>query len=109
MQAEAGNWLNGLTPMFAAAEAVTKAATKAGETAAAGPEFGLFDALLIIAIGLGIWLVYTWPEIPWGTLQWVAIAMMIIAPVFTYPFTKSTWLAVDLVFQPPTAKDRQAV
>ena len=55
MQAEAGNWLNGLTPMFAAAEAVTKAATKAGETAAAGPEFGLFDALLIIAIGLGIW------------------------------------------------------
>lgn len=66
----------------------------------------LIAAELIFAIGLGIWLLRTWPEIPWDTLQWVAITIMIIAPVFTYPFTKSIWLAVDLIFQPPTARDR---
>jgi uncharacterized protein (DUF983 family) len=66
----------------------------------------LIASELIFAIGLGIWLLRTWPNIPWDTLQYVAIAIMIVAPVFTYPFTKSTWLAVDLVFQPPTPKDR---
>lgn len=65
----------------------------------------LIASELIFAIGLGIWLLNTWPNIPWDTLQWVAILIMIIAPVFTYPFTKSTWLAVDLAIQPPTAKD----
>jgi uncharacterized protein (DUF983 family) len=63
---------------------------------------------LIFAIGLGIWLLQSWPDIPWDRLQWVAIAIMIIAPLVTYPFTKSTWLAVDLIFQPPAAKDRRA-
>lgn len=56
MQADAASWLNGLTPMLAAvAETATKAAAKAGETAPAGPEFGLFDVLLILVIGLGFW------------------------------------------------------
>ncbi len=56
MQVEAGSWLNGLTPMLAAAaETATKAAAKAGESAPAGPEFGLFDVLLILVFGLGIW------------------------------------------------------
>ncbi|KAF0180627.1 MAG: Colicin V production protein [Limisphaerales bacterium] len=56
MQVEVASWLNGLTPMFAAAaETATKAAAKAGETTAAGPSAGLFDVLLIIAIGLGCW------------------------------------------------------
>ena len=69
----------------------------------------LIASELIFAIGLGVWLLNTWPNIPWDTLQWAAITIMIIAPVVTYPFTKSTWLAVDLVFQPPSAKDRGPV
>ena len=56
MQVELGSWLHGLTPLFAAAaETATKAATKAGETVATGPSFGLFDVLLIIVVGVGIW------------------------------------------------------
>lgn len=56
MQVELGNWLPGLTPMFAAAvETATKTAAKAGETAAAGPAFGLFDVLLVVVVGVGIW------------------------------------------------------
>lgn len=56
MQADAGSWFHGLTPMLAAvAETATKAAPKAGETAAAGPSFGLFDVLLVLVIALGCW------------------------------------------------------
>jgi uncharacterized membrane protein required for colicin V production len=56
MQFEAGTWLNGLSPMLAAvAETVTKAASKAGESAVPGPSLGLFDVLLIIVLGAGAW------------------------------------------------------
>jgi uncharacterized membrane protein required for colicin V production len=55
MQVELGSWLNGLTPFFAAAaDTATKVATKASEPAAA-ISFGLFDVLLIIVAGVGIW------------------------------------------------------
>ena len=63
---------------------------------------------LLFAIGFGIWLVRSWPNIPWDAVQYVAVAAMIIAPLTTYPITKSTWLAVDLVFQPPSDRDRPA-
>lgn len=56
MQVELGSWLNGLTPLFAAAaDTATKVSTKASEAAAAGPSFGLFDVLLIVVAGVGIW------------------------------------------------------
>ena len=48
--------MHGLTPMLAAvAETATKAAAKTGEFSIAGPSVGLFDVLLAIALGLGIW------------------------------------------------------
>lgn len=56
MQVDFGNWFHGLTPMLAAvAETATKAAAKTGETTPTGPEFGLFDVLLVLVIGFGCW------------------------------------------------------
>ncbi len=84
MQVEAGNWLNGLAPMLAAAgETATKAAAKAGETAATGPSVGLFDVLLIIVVGLGIWRgkVRGISEELLDFLQWLVI---IVAAGFLY-------------------------
>jgi hypothetical protein len=63
---------------------------------------------LLFALGFGIWMLRSWPNIPWDAVQYVAVAAMIIAPLATYPITKSTWLAVDLVFQPPSDQDRVA-
>lgn len=63
---------------------------------------------LLFAAGFGIWALRSWPNIPWDTVQYVAVAAMIIAPLTTYPITKSTWLAVDLIFQPPSDRDRLA-
>ena len=60
---------------------------------------------LLFAIGFGSWMLRSWPNIPWDAVQYVAVAAMIIAPLATYPITKSTWLAVDLVFQPPSERE----
>jgi uncharacterized protein (DUF983 family) len=63
----------------------------------------LFAAILFVFV------LRTWPDPPWDLIQYLAVAAIVIAPITTYPFTKSTWLAVNLVFEPPTDKDRRAV
>jgi uncharacterized protein (DUF983 family) len=62
-------------------------------------------AEFIIALGaLGaIWA--TWPDVPWGTVKWGLILLMVPAPLVTYPFAKLTWLAIDLILRPPTLSD----
>ena len=68
----------------------------------------LIIAEMVFAIGFSVWMMRSWPNIPWDLVQWVAIVAIIAAPLITYPFTRTTWLAVDLVFQPPTDHDRLA-
>ena len=58
-----------------------------------------------IALGALAAVLLTWPDVPWGTIKWTLIALMIPAPLVTYPFAKLTWLAVDLTFRPPTLAD----
>jgi uncharacterized protein (DUF983 family) len=60
--------------------------------------------LIFAAIFLAI-LVYTWPEPPWDPLLYGGIALMIILPAVFYPFSKTLFLAFDLVFRPPTPAD----
>lgn len=66
----------------------------------------LIIAELLFAIGFGAWLLASWPEIPWGRIEGVAVVAMILSPLVTYPFTRTVWLAADLMFDPPTAADR---
>jgi len=33
-------------------------------------------------------------------LTWMGVAVMILMPVFFYPFSKTLFLAVDLIFRP---------
>lgn len=63
---------------------------------------------LLFAVILLVFVLRTWPDPPWDLLQYLAVAAIVIAPITTYPFTKTTWLAVDLIFQPPTDRDRLA-
>jgi uncharacterized membrane protein required for colicin V production len=84
MQAEAGIWLNGPHPLFAAVgETVARTVAKAGEHMTA-PDFGLFDGLLVIVIGLGLWRgkVRGISEELLDFLQWVVI---VVAAGFLYP------------------------
>jgi hypothetical protein len=34
-----------------------------------------------------------------------ASSFVVIAPLATYPFSKSLWLAIDLIYRPPEPQD----
>lgn len=60
----------------------------------------IVSELIVVAAMVAVILI-TWPDVPWDTMKWSIIACMIPAPLVTYPFSKSLWLATDLTFQPP--------
>ena len=66
----------------------------------------LILAELLFAIGFGVWMLAVWPDVPWGRVEVVAVIAMILSPLVTYPFTRTVWLAADLIFDPPKASDR---
>ncbi|MBX3172792.1 MAG: DUF983 domain-containing protein [Gemmatimonadaceae bacterium] len=66
----------------------------------------LIAAELLFAIGFGLWLLAVWPEVPWDRIEVVAVVAMLLAPLVVYPFTRTVWLAADLIFDPPKASDR---
>src|SRR5512143_615892 len=41
-------------------------------------------------------LVLTWPDPPWDLITWGDVLLMILFPVFFYPFSKTLFVAVDL-------------
>ena len=59
-------------------------------------------AIVLVAVVVGL---ATWPDVPWDGIQWGLVAFIIPFPVFTYPFSKTVWLAIDLRFRPPTLGD----
>jgi uncharacterized protein (DUF983 family) len=60
-------------------------------------------AELIPAIAFVVALMVTWPSPPWTALTWGAVILAAAAPLLTYPFTKTVWLALDLAFRRETA------
>jgi hypothetical protein len=65
--------------------------------------FVVAELIIVTTAGVGIWL--TWPDVPWNGLMWGLIIAMIPGPILFYPFAKSLWLAVDLIFRPLTLMD----
>jgi uncharacterized protein (DUF983 family) len=65
----------------------------------------LIVAELIVVAGLVLVILATWPAVPWTGLTWGLVAALVPAPLLTYPFSKSIWLAIDLSFQPPIASE----
>src|SRR3954471_16312917 len=57
--------------------------------------------LIFVLVFLGITLI-TWPSPPWVLLQYGGIVLMILAPIIFFPFSKTLFLAFDLLFRPPT-------
>jgi uncharacterized protein (DUF983 family) len=56
--------------------------------------------LVFAALFLGI-LAATWPDPPWDLLLYGGMGLMIMVPVIFYPFSKTIFLAFDLIFRPP--------
>jgi uncharacterized protein (DUF983 family) len=55
--------------------------------------------LVFLVLFVGVVLA-TWPSPPWVLLQWGGMALMLGLPVVFYPFSKTTFLAFDLIFRP---------
>ncbi len=66
----------------------------------------LIIAELLFAAILGVWLLAVWPAVPWDTVEVVAVVAMVLSPLATYPFTRTVWLAADLIFDPTKPTDR---
>ncbi|HEX3721627.1 MAG TPA: DUF983 domain-containing protein [Nitrolancea sp.] len=55
----------------------------------------LIFAIVIVAV-----IVWTWPDIPTRPLLIVAVALNALFPLFYYPFSKTVWVAIDLILHP---------
>lgn len=62
--------------------------------------FNIVAAELIFAAAFVAVLAATWPDPPWKLLEYGGIALMIVAPFVFFPFSKTLFLAFDLVFRP---------
>jgi uncharacterized protein (DUF983 family) len=62
----------------------------------------------LFAIGFLAILVVTWPNPPWDLIQWGGAVVLTAGVLICYPFSKIVWLAIDLMFRPPTLDDLSA-
>jgi len=60
----------------------------------------LFVTEAVFAVVFAGSLILTWPEPPWELLTWGGVALMVIFPVFFFPWSKTLFIAVDLTFRP---------
>jgi uncharacterized protein (DUF983 family) len=61
------------------------------------------EILLAFVFLVVVWA--TWPNPPWNALQYGGVALSIAGAVLCYPFAKTIWLAIDLIFRPPHRED----
>lgn len=54
--------------------------------------------IIVVAAFITVMLA-TWPDTPWTVLTWSTAALAVVAPIVTYPFTLTFWLAVDRTFR----------
>jgi uncharacterized protein (DUF983 family) len=67
--------------------------------------FNLIIAELLFAALLTAVVIAAWPSPPWRLLEYASAVLVILAPIATYPFSKSLWLAWDVYFHPVTPQE----
>lgn len=65
-------------------------------------------AIVVFLLTFAIFLVATWPDVPWDGLAPTAIGITIVVPVMFYPFAQMLWMAYDLYVHPLEAKETEA-
>ena len=65
-----------------------------------GYMFNIIAAELVFAGAVLAILAWTWPDPPWTLLQYGGGALMLLMPVVFYPFSRTLFLAFDLIFRP---------
>lgn len=65
----------------------------------------LFTSEMLLMVVLAVVVVRSWPNPPYDLLQWLAPLLMLLAPLVFYPFSKLTFVAIDLAMHPDAAPD----
>ena len=60
---------------------------------------------LLFAIGFLVVLLVTWPDPPWSAIQWGGAIVLIAGALLAYPFAKTLFLAIDLMFRPVSSSE----
>ena len=61
--------------------------------------------LLILTVGLPAAMWLQWPTPDWTLITVIGVAAAIVLPIMIYPWTKTLYLALDVIFRPPTEED----
>jgi uncharacterized protein (DUF983 family) len=68
-----------------------------------------FFNLMAVETVFSVWfvgfLVFTWPDPPWQLFQVSTIALMLVVPFAFFRYSKTLFLAFDLLVRPPTEED----
>jgi hypothetical protein len=68
-----------------------------------------FFNLLAVETVFSVWvigfLLATWPNPPWKLFQITTTALMLVVPFAFFPYSKTLFLAFDLLVRPPTEED----
>lgn len=67
--------------------------------------FNLMAVETVFSVWVPGFLWWTWPDPPWGLLQITTAVLMVIFPVFFFPYSKTLFLAFDLLVRPPSDED----
>jgi len=67
--------------------------------------FNLMAMETVFSIWVLAFLLGTWPDPPWDLIQATTIVLMLVVPVAFFPFSKTLFLAFDLMVRPPTEED----
>ena len=68
--------------------------------------FNIIAAELLFAVLFLAVVVWRWPSPPWEVLEYGGLVLMVLAPLLFYPFSRSLFLAFDLIFRPEADGDR---
>ncbi|MGH7524573.1 MAG: DUF983 domain-containing protein [Gemmatimonadales bacterium] len=61
--------------------------------------------LLLLTIGVVVAIWWQWPAPHWTAITVGACIAAVILPLVLYPWTKTFYLALDVIFRPPTEED----
>lgn len=65
----------------------------------------LFFMEALFALGFLAVLIITWPNPPWDAIQYGGALVLLIGVLAAYPFSKTLWLAIDLIFRPVSSTE----
>jgi len=67
--------------------------------------FNLMAVETVFSVWLVGFLLWTWPSPPWEFFRLATIVLMLVVPFAFFPFSKTLFLAFDLLVRPPGDED----